>query len=309
MRLGSMKIDDNHKNLNGVGEEKNGTGSPLNYKRSGPGPRAGPRRATARTTDGLFEPLLLPIRHLSVDSLCYPELCRERLIKNRSLFIPRGDDVIVMTYPRSGTTWTLEITRQIHLSHQPDIPAEHPLTSPNHKISAPWINNHNNMVGRNLDSDPSPRVMKSHNHYRHINLLPSDSRTKIIHVMRDPRDVLCSMYHHVLQVGALFDFQGTFTEFVQHFLAGRVESGSYWEFNLEFLLNPNKHNILYLTYEELTTEKTRSIRKINRFLGYQNLSEEQVDQIDQRTKFEVMKPEGHSTSPTGEGAGGSRAGV
>ena len=145
------------------------------------------------------------------------------------------------------------------------------------------------MVDRNLDSDPCPRVMKSHNHYRHINLLPSDSRTKIIHVMRDPRDVLCSMYYHVLQVGALFDFQGTFTEFVQYFLEGRVESGSYWEFNLEFLLNPNKHNILYLTYEELTTEKIGSIRKINRFLGYEDLSEEQVDQIDQETKFEVMK--------------------
>jgi len=191
------------KNLDSEGFPSGSDGELPGGKSRGQSRGGGGPRGRTRTLDGLFEPLMLPIRHLSVDNLCYPCLCREHLVKNQTLFTPRSDDVIVMTYPRSGTTWTLEITRQIHLAHSPDLAAGHPLMSPDHKISAPWINNHNNMAARNLDSDPSPRVMKSHNHYRHINLLPSDSDTKIIHVMRDPKDVLCSMYHHVLQAGPI----------------------------------------------------------------------------------------------------------
>ena len=253
--------------------------------------RGGARRisGTRRREDGLFEPLLLPIKHISVDNMCYPTLCKELLVKNHTLFTPRADDVIVTTYPRSGTTWTLEITRQIHLAQLTPLPAQHPLNTQDHMISAPWINNYNNMVHRNLDSDPSPRVMKSHNHYCHVNLLPSNTYTKLIHVMRDPKDVLCSAYHHTLQVGALLDYQGTYAEFVQFFLAGKVESGSYWDFNRHYLNNVNQHNILYLTYEELSSDKLGCIGQINSFLGYSTLSPEQMDKIDKMTRFEVMK--------------------
>ena len=254
---------------------------------------AGARRilGTRRREDGLFEPLLLPIKHISVNNMCYPTLCRELLVKNRTLFTPRADDVIVTTYPRSGTTWTLEITRQIHLAQLTPLPAQHPLKTQDHMISAaPWINNYNNMVHRNLDSDPSPRVMKSHNHYCHVNLLPSNTDTKLIHVMRNPKDVLCSAYHNTLLVGLLLDYQGRYAEFVQFFLAGKVESGSYWDFNRDYLNNVNKHNILYLTYEELSSDKRGCIiGQINSFLGYSTLSTEQMDKIDKMTRFEVMK--------------------
>ena len=249
--------------------------------------RGGARRP--RRVDGLFEPLMLPIKHISVDNKCYPTLCRSNLVNNRSLFSPRDEDVIIATYPRSGTTWTLELVRQIHLTHRPDLPANHPLTTPDHKISAPWINNHNNMATRDLDSEPSPRVMKSHNHYCHVNLLPGDTWTKLVHVMRDPKDVLCSAYYHTLQVGPLFDYQGSFAEFVQFFLEGKVESGSYWDFNLQYLNNVNRHNILYLTYEDLSADKVGCVNKINSFLGYSALSSEQIDAISKATRFEAMK--------------------
>jgi hypothetical protein len=131
--------------------------------------------------------------------------------------------------------------------------------------------------------------MKSHNHYCHINLLPDDTHTKIIHVMRDPRDVLCSAYYHSLQIGPLFDYDGTLAEFVRYFLEGKVESGSYWDFNLRYLENANNRNILYLTYEELSEDKLGCVGKINSFLEYPTLTPEQIDNIDESTRFEVMK--------------------
>ena len=233
--------------------------------------RAGeyPESRDTKTTPnvGLFPPLMLPRRHIAVDSYSYPPVCTEELVKNKSLFTPRSDDVIVTTHPRSGTTWTLEIVRQIHLAHHPGLPAEHPLKTCDHKISAPWINSWVHMTDRNLDSDPSPRLMKSHNQYCHLNLLPTDRQTKVIHVMRDPKDVLCSMYRHTQQSRTESVYAGTFQELYHFFMTGK-KKGNYWDYNLQYLRNVNQHKILYLKYEDLIRDKLGGITQINSFLEY-----------------------------------------
>ena len=253
----------------------------------------------------LFPPLMLPRRHIAVDGYSYPPVCTEELVKNKSLFTPRSDDVIVTTHPRSGTTWTLEIVRQIHLAHHPNLPAEHPLKTPDHKISAPWINSWVHMTDRNLDSDPSPRLMKSHNQYCHLNLLPTDRQTKVIHVMRDPRDVLCSMYRHTQQSRTESVYAGTFQELYHYFMTGK-KKGNYWDYNLQYLRNVNQHNILYLKYEDLIRDKLGGITQINSFLEYPNLTEQQIGEIDYKTTFQVMKGtqrplDGNVLGKTGQG--------
>ena len=135
--------------------------------------RGGRGAANTRRQDGLYAPLGLPIKHAAYDGLCYPMFCPEELVKNRELFTPRSDDVIVATYPRSGTTWTLEIVRNIHLVQNPGLGADHPLRSDSHGVSVPWINS--SKQGGGLDEKESPRVMKSHNHYLHLNV-PLDNQ-------------------------------------------------------------------------------------------------------------------------------------
>ena len=151
-----------------------------------------------------------------------------------------------------------------------------------HKISAPWINSWVHMTDRNLDSDPSPRLMKSHNQYCHLNLLPTDRQTKVIHVMRDPKDVLCSMYRHTQQSRTESVYEGTFQELYHYFLTGK-KKGNYWDYNLQYLRNVNQHNILYLKYEDLIRDKLGGITQINSFLEYPTLTEQQVVEIDYNT--------------------------
>jgi len=106
--------------------------------------------------------------------------------------------------------------------------------------------------------------------------------------MRDPKDVLCSAYHHCVKAAAAFDYQGTFQEFVGHFLNGHVESGDYWDFNRGYLENKDGFNILYITYEDLSRDKITCIKKISEFLGYKSISIEQIESVDKPTRFESM---------------------
>ena len=51
-----------------------------------------------------------------------------------------------------------------------------------------------------LNSAPSPRILNSH---LAISCLPEQvfsKHTKIIHVMRNPKDMVTSFYHHLLQM-------------------------------------------------------------------------------------------------------------
>ena len=84
------------------------------------------------------------------------------------------------------------------------------------------------------------------------------------------------------------DYEGSFQDYVGHFLAGRAPYGSWWDFNRAYLENKEDYNILFLTYEELSRDKVACIRKISEFLGYQSISVEQVEVVDKATRFEAM---------------------
>jgi len=251
---------------------------------------------TSRKSNGLYPPLDLPVRHSTYDGISYPAIMTENLIKNRKLFTPRADDVLVVTYPRSGTSWVLEIIRQIHLVQNPGFLDDHPLRNEEEVVSVPWINRRNCIFG--IDEKASPRVMKSHNHYIHLNIPRDDKTTRIVHVMRNPKDVVCSLYHHCLKYATLNDFQGSFDEFVDFFCEGRVAPDNYWNFNLGYLENRDGHNILTLTYEELSKDNENCIRRINTFLGYPEISTEMIEDVKKMTGFDVMLNERKQVSGT-----------
>ena len=83
-------------------------------------------------------------------------------------------DIIYPTL--SGTTWTLEIVRNIHLIQNPTLPEDHPLRTTDHKTSAKWINVGKENPSDELEKKESPRVLKTHNYYQHL-MVPSDNKT------------------------------------------------------------------------------------------------------------------------------------
>ena len=247
---------------------------------------------------GLFPPLNLPVHHYSIDGRPYVLMTPERLVKNKDLFTPRPDDVMVATYPRNGTTLTLSLCMHIHLAQNPDllirIP-DHPFkTGLDKKIDqsqTPWVHNKFVYGKERIENMPGPRVFKTHNCYMHLNVAPGT--LKFIHVYRNPKDVVCSQFHHMAPAASylakMCEFEGSFSDCCDYFLDRGLGNGCYWEFNREFLENKDGHTMLHLNYEELTLNKREGIRKINNFLGYPEMSEEQVDQVVKGTTLVNLK--------------------
>ncbi|MCB0086239.1 MAG: sulfotransferase domain-containing protein, partial [Caldilineaceae bacterium] len=99
-------------------------------------------------------------------------------------FHVRDDDLFIVSYPKSGTTWTQQIVWLLtHNGRDQDKTIEEIM--PRIEVAEQLSN------ANNLDS---PRYIKSHLSYA---LMPrvSGSRAKYIYVARNPKDTVVSGYH------------------------------------------------------------------------------------------------------------------
>jgi hypothetical protein len=187
-------------------------------------------------------------------------------------FVPRPDDVFIVTYPRSGTTWMQMILYQLTTDGSMDFPHIYEY--------CPWFER-SSRSGLGFEARPSPRLFKSHLPYRKIPKGPC----KYIYVARDGKDVAVSYYHlHRNYSG----FEGTFPEFFDRFLRGKVEFGSWFEHVRGWWRHRNDPNVLFMRYEDLLDGLEGGVRKIIAFCGFE-IAPERLPTILERCRFALMK--------------------
>lgn len=106
---------------------------------------------------------------------------------------PRADDIVICTPPKSGTTWTQEIVRQLVFCGQPDAPERDSLAL---RQISPWLEQHRfplDEVLNLLEAQQHRRFIKSH---LPLDGLPYFPQVKYLVVGRDARDVAMSMWNH-----------------------------------------------------------------------------------------------------------------
>ncbi|XP_037372803.2 sulfotransferase 2B1 isoform X2 [Talpa occidentalis] len=192
----------------------------------------------------------------------------------------RDDDIFIITYPKSGTNWMIEILSLILKNGDPSWIQSEPIWN-----RAPWCEVLLSAF-KILDSS-GPRLMSSHLPIQLFTKSFFKSKAKVIYVARDPRDVLVSFYHYSKISGHLKD-PGTPDQFLQRFLKGKVPFGSWFDHIKGWIQMQGKENFLFITYEELKQDLPGCLKRICQFLD-RPLDEEALGSVIAHSTFEAMK--------------------
>ncbi|XP_049903078.1 sulfotransferase family 2, cytosolic sulfotransferase 3 isoform X2 [Epinephelus moara] len=217
----------------------------------------------------VYRGFLLPSEAHSAESLEYAQN-----------FSVEDTDVFAVTYPKSGTIWMQEILPLL-LNGGDLTPIQ---TIPNWD-RVPWLEE--KRLAEVVDQLPSPRAMVTHFPYH---LMPASfhtSKAKVIYVMRNPKDILVSsFYFH--QMAEFLEDPGTFDEFIEKFLEGKVLFGKWTDHVKGWKDTDLGDRIMYITYEEMVQDLPAALKRMSDFLG-RNLSDETIQKIAEHCSFKTMK--------------------
>jgi Sulfotransferase domain len=165
------------------------------------------------------------------------------------------DDTFIVSYPRSGNTWTRFLVA--NLVHNAE-----PVTFANIERIIPDCEA---VSSRFLKGTPRPRIIKSHQYF--------DPRyRKVMYIVRDPRDVVLSYYDFSRKYRHIED---TFplARFVSDFVAGRLSSFDWgtWRENVAswFYSRNGRPDFLLLRYEDMLENTPQELSRVAQFLGIQ----------------------------------------
>ncbi|XP_007445480.2 sulfotransferase 1C2-like [Python bivittatus] len=164
-------------------------------------------------------------------------------------FQARPDDLLLCTYPKAGTTWLQEIVDMVQHRGDAQKCARAPIyqRSPYIEIFPP------KPIPSGLElaeAMPSPRTLKSH---LPVHLLPTsflEQNCKIIYVARNAKDNAVS-YFHFQRMNKIIPDPGTWEDFLENFIAGKVTYGSWFDHVRGWWEAKDHHSILYLFYEDI----------------------------------------------------------
>ncbi|CAL8277144.1 unnamed protein product [Arctogadus glacialis] len=196
------------------------------------------------------------------------------------------EDLLIVTYPKAGTTWTQEIVDLILHGGDAETVRRAPTSTrmPFLEISTPQAS-HPGII--QLEKMDPPRVIKSH---LPIQLLPKsfwESGSKVIYVARNPKDTLVS-YFHFDRMNMVQPEPGPWSGYQKKFMEGQLGWGSWYEHVKGYWKEKDKRNIHYLFYEDMKENPAREIQRIAKFLGHR-LSEDILNNIVQLTTFDAMR--------------------
>ena len=176
------------------------------------------------------------------------------------------DDTFIVSYPRSGNTWTrFLIANLVH-------PAQE-VTFANIESLIPDCEA---MSSRYMKTVPRPRMIKSHEYF--------DPRyRKVLYIVRDPRDVVLSYYDFSRKYRQIDDSY-PLDAYVGDFVNGRLTSADWgtWGENVASWISTRsgRPEFLLLRYEDMQRDTASELARAARFLGIDPAPERLAAAID-----------------------------
>lgn len=218
----------------------------------------------------LVRPATRPVRSRVFDSAGWDE------------FPMRGDDIVIATYPKCGTTWMQRIVGMLVFASAEPFAVQDSSPWPDFRMAPPGTAAE---LGARLSHR---RFLKSHLPF---DALPVHEGVKFIHVARDGRDAAMSFYHHksnytpatearmyeVTRTDPRYgdDFVFVPTDPAAHFrdwVMGPEDhmgdpGGSYFEIENSFWAARHDPAVLLVHFNDLKADREGEMRRIAAFLG------------------------------------------
>ncbi|KAM5133152.1 sulfotransferase 2A1-like [Callospermophilus lateralis] len=214
----------------------------------------------------------LPFHVLGFSSKVIKEVCTKFVIKD--------EDTVLVSFPKSGSHWLIEILCLIHSKGNTMWIQSVPIWE-----RAPWLESDEGY--ELLKEREGPRFLASHLPFHLFPKSLFTSKAKVIYIMRNPKDVLVSGYYH--QTLTKFSKKPeSLKQYFKWFLQGHVPYGSWFEHIRGWMSMRDRENVLLLSYEKLQKDPRSTIERICQFLG-KKLSPEELDSVLKNSSFQVMK--------------------
>ncbi|XP_030058612.1 sulfotransferase family cytosolic 2B member 1 [Microcaecilia unicolor] len=188
-------------------------------------------------------------------------------------------DILIATFPKSGTTWMQEILTLIY-NKGDSVVAE---TLPNW-LRTPWLEH---TYFRDLvQENGGLRIITTHLPYDILAPALKNSKAKVIYMVRNPKDVAVS-YYHFHKFAKFLPEPGNFGKFLDRFLNGTVHYGSWFQHVKGWLRHQENASFFLITYEDMHRELRCSIERLCGFLNH-SLSSEELDRVEEHCSFGNM---------------------
>jgi hypothetical protein len=162
------------------------------------------------------------------------------------------DDTFVVSYPRSGNTWTRFLIANL----------VYPDKNVGFTNIEKLIPDTSSQSNRALKATPRPRIIKTHEYFDH-------RYPKIIYIVRDPRDVALSYYDFQRKYMQIDDAY-PLPRYVEDFVEGRLVSvgwGTWGENVASWIFTRGKRKeFLLLRYEDMMKDTHHELTRIAEFL-------------------------------------------
>ncbi|XP_067668172.1 sulfotransferase 1B1-like [Haliotis asinina] len=165
------------------------------------------------------------------------------------------DDVVVCAYPKCGSHWLFEVLRMLttgSLHHRKSQLRDHMIDF---------------IFKDGIENLPPPRLLSTHLPLRMLPTQVVEKRLKCIQIRRNPKDACVSMYNNVKNMTLPKTYDGTFAEFTEAFLSGKLPYGSYHSYLTSWAAEVSPEQpVFYLYYEDMKVDPLKCVKDMARFL-------------------------------------------
>ncbi|XP_037499872.1 sulfotransferase 1E1 [Rhipicephalus sanguineus] len=190
-----------------------------------------------------------------VDGVSLHGWYHEDVIRSALSYKPRSDDIFIVTYPKSGTTWMQYVILSILGG------GEVPRTFAEYALASPYLE----LLGaESVERMPRPGLIKTHLPFHKA---PYSPEAKYICAARNVYDVCVSYYYHTRGLTPISVKDVSFATFHDMITAGKLSYGDYFDHVLSWYEHRHHPNVLFFTYEDVKKDPQLWVMNIAEFLG------------------------------------------